>query len=117
MSLDEITVEETAKIAGILETKWNRLVTDHNKLKQELEAANLKSEMLQKDTEFWHQRALRAEARADQHWAEADFMAQEWERMLAQAMEVRSRIKSGILEVAALPAPGGSTPSVVYEQN
>jgi hypothetical protein len=97
MSIEEITNDETAKVAGILETKWARMVDDNNKLQEELEAAKLAADILQKDADYWHARALAAEARGDKHWADMDFMLQQWNKLRAQCLEVDKTIKRGIL--------------------
>jgi hypothetical protein len=97
MSLEDITPEETGRIAGILETKWARMVNDTNKLREELEAARVAAEILQKDAGYWHDRALVAEARGDKHWADMDFMLQQWNKLRAQCIEVDRMIKRGIL--------------------
>jgi hypothetical protein len=100
--IESVTNEETGKIAGILETKWARMVNDKNKVEEALEAANVARDILQKDCDYWHERALAAEARGDKFWAEMDFMLQQWNKLQAQCMEVDRTIKRGLL-----PAPAG----------
>ncbi len=113
MSAEEITNDETQKVAGILETKWARMVDDNNKQREELEAARVANDILQKDTDYWHDRALRAEARGDKFWADMDFMLQQWNKLRAQCFEVDRTIKRGILQADALPPPDDPLPSVV----
>ncbi len=116
MSFDDITSDETRKIAGILETKWERLVDDNNKLREELEAARVANDILQKDTDYWHDRALRAEARGDKFWADMDFMLQQWNKLRAQCFEVDRTIKRGILQADTtggyITPPNDPPPSV-----
>lgn len=111
MSIAEITPEETGKIAGILETKWARMVDDLNKTKEELEAARVAADILQRDADYWHDRALKAEARGDKHWADMDFMLQTWNKLGAMYIEVNKTIKKGVL--GELPSPEDKPPSVV----
>lgn len=119
MSIDEVTPEETGKIAGILETKWTRMVDDNDKLREELEAVRIAADILQKDTDYWHERALRAEARGDKFWADMDFMLQQWNKFRAQCFEVDRVIKKGVLGQEALPAPADDPPPsvVVFNRN
>jgi len=111
--IDSVTPEETGKIAGILEAKWGRMVDDNNKLTEELEAARVANDILQKDIDYWHDRALRAEARGDKFWADMDFMLQQWNKLRAQCVEVDRTIKRGILGTEALPPPDDPPPKVV----
>jgi hypothetical protein len=97
MSVVEITNEETQKVAGILEAKWARMVSDNTQLKEELEAQTVRADIVQKDCDYWHARALEAEARGDHFWASMDFMQQQFNKMLAQCIEVDRTIKRGIL--------------------
>ena len=116
MSLDEveITPQQTGKLAGILETKWDRMVADNTQLKEELEAQTVRADIVQKDCDYWHARALQAEARGDKFWADMDFMLQQWNKLRAQCVEVDRTIKRGILtSPEALPAPDDPPPSAV----
>ena len=115
MSIESITNDETGKIAGILETKWTRMVDDHNKLKEELSAAHVRADILQADCDYWHKRALTAEARGDKHWADMDFMLKQWNKLRAQCIEVDRVVKQGILapQIEKLAAPNDPPPSVV----
>jgi hypothetical protein len=113
MSIDSITNDETGKLAGILETKWTRMVDDNNKLDEELKAARLQTEIMQKDVDYWHDRALKAELRGDKYWAEMDFMLQQWNKLRAQCIEVDRTIKHGLLAKDELPLQSEKMPSVV----
>jgi len=114
MSVEEITNAETQKVAGILETKWGRMVDDNNKLTEELAAQTVRGDIVQKDCDYWHARALQAEARGDKFWADMDFMLQQWNKLRAQCVEVDRTIKRGILTPPeALPSPDDPPPSVV----
>lgn len=112
---DEVTPEQTAKLASILETKWTRLVEDSNKLREELDAARIAGDILQKDADYWHARALAAELRGDKHWADMDFMLQQWHKLSAQCAEVNRTIKRGVL--GELPAPETPPGVVVFNRN
>lgn len=114
MSIADVTPEETGKIAGILETKWARMVADNLQLKEELEAQTVRADIVQKDCDYWHDRCLAAESRGDKFWADMDFMLQQWNKLRAQCVEVDRTIKRGILTPPeALPSPDDPPPSVV----
>ena len=113
MSIDGITNDETGKLAGILEAKWVRMVDDNNKLDEELKAARLQIDIMQKDVDYWHDRALKAETRGDKFWAEMDFMLQQWNKLRAQCIEVDRTIKRGLLAKDEQPQPNEKMPSVV----
>jgi hypothetical protein len=119
MNVEAINNEDTAKVAGILEAKWSRMVDDNNKLTEELDAARVAADILQKDCDYWHDRALRAEARGDKFWADMDFMLQQWNKLRAQCAEVDRTVKRGILGQFELPAPIDDPPpsAVVFNRN
>jgi hypothetical protein len=119
MSVTDITNDETGKIASILETKWARMVEDNHKLTEELESEKVARDILQKDADYWHSRALSAEARGDKYWAEMDFMKQQWNKLRAQCFEVDRTIERGVLgaKVTALAAPIDDPPPKVVVFN
>jgi len=113
MNVETVTNEETGRIAAILEAKWQRMVADYDKRGEELEAANTARDILQKDADYWHARALAAEARGDKFWADMDFMLQQWNKLRAMCFEVDKTIKKGVLGPGELPPPNDAPPSVV----
>jgi hypothetical protein len=104
VNVTEITDEETAKIAGILEAKWARKVQDMQKLEKELKSVTIQLSSARKEAEYWHGRCLEAEERGDVHWASADYMQQQWDALFAQAFEVREAVKTGIIPQKLLAA-------------
>ena len=104
MNVENITDEETAKIAGILEAKWARKVADMQNLEEQLKSMTIREESARKEAMYWHERCLAAETRGDTHWASADYMQRQWDSLFAQASEVREAIATGIIPQKLLEA-------------
>ena len=95
MSIDEVTPEETGKIAGILETKWAEMAADNTRLKAENKALNHSLEIMTQDRNYWRERGEAGERERDEARDHSEFMIRQWQGVQAIARETLEREKSG----------------------
>lgn len=91
MSIEEITTEETAKIAGILETKWMQTDADKLRFKAEAESFRTALDVMTGDRDYWRHRAESAELERDEARESEEYMHRQWQGVGAIARETLSR--------------------------
>lgn len=94
MSISEVTTEETAKIAGVLEGKWIEMAADNTRLKAENKALNHSLEIMTQDRNYWRERGEAAERDRDEARDHSEFMIRQWQGVRAIAVETLGREKS-----------------------
>jgi len=95
MSLDDVTAEETGKIAGILETKWTEMSSDNTRLTAENESLNVSLDLMTQDRNYWRERAETRERERDRARTEREYMLQQWLGVIAIAEETKNEVLSG----------------------
>ena len=108
MSIEEVTAEETGKIAGILETKWAQMAADNSRLKAENSSLNTALDIMTQDRNYWRDRADHGERERDEARDECEFMMRQWQGVYAIAKETKNRHAA-----KRLAAPSDKPPSVV----
>ena len=87
MSLDDVTPEETGKIAGILETKWTQTYADKTRFKAEADSLRTALDVMTGDRDYWRHRAEAAEAERDAARESEEYMHRQWQSVGAIAKE------------------------------
>jgi hypothetical protein len=95
MSLNDVTSEETGKIAGILETKWTEMSSDNTRLTAENESLNVSLDLMTQDRNYWRERAETRERERDRARTEREYMLQQWLGVIAIAEETKAEVLSG----------------------
>jgi hypothetical protein len=91
MSVNEITSEETAKIAGILETKWVQTDADKMRFKAEADSLRTALDVMTADRDYWRHRAEEAEKERDDAREGEEYMHRQWQGVAAIATETMAR--------------------------
>lgn len=95
MSVEEITTEETAKIAGILEAKWTQTDADKTRFKAEAELLRTALDIMTGDRDYWRGRAEAGERERDEARASEEYMLQQWLKINAIAAETKIHVLGG----------------------
>jgi hypothetical protein len=86
MTID-ITADETAKIAGILETKWTQTYADKTRFKAEADSLRTSLDVMTADRDYWRHRAEAAELDRDEARESEEYMHRQWQSVGAVARE------------------------------
>ena len=86
-----ITPEETAKIAGILETKWTQTYSDMTKWKAEAESKATELDVMTADRNYWRKRAEDSERERDEARESEEYMHRQWQGVVAIGQETVRR--------------------------
>ena len=117
MSLDDVTPEETIKIAGILEQKVMQAYADKNKFKAEADSLRTALDVMTADRDYWRHRGEEAELERDEARESEEYMHRQWESVGAVAKETlehrNARRKKPRPQLALMPEPEDKPPSVV----
>ena len=115
MSVDEITSEETGKMAGILEAKWTQTDADKLRFKAEAESLRTALDIMTNDRDYWRHRAEVGELERDGSRESEEFMLQRWLAVEAIAQETKTHVvgKRKIKPVALQSPANDPPPSVV----
>jgi len=117
MSMDDITADETGKIAGILETKWAQTYADKTRFKAEADSLRTALDVMTADRDYWRHRAEEAELERDEARESEEYMHRQWESVGAVAKETlehrNTRKKRPRPQLALTPEPDDKPPSVV----
>lgn len=87
MSMNDITSDEVAKIAGILETKWTQTDADKTRFKAEAESLRTALDVMTADRDYWRHRAEDSELERDEARESEEYMHRQWESVGAVAKE------------------------------
>ena len=89
MSMDDVTPEETIKIAGILEQKVTQAYADKNKFKSEADSLRTALDVMTGDRDYWRHRCEEAELERGKlvRQIENAAMHRQWESVGAVAKE------------------------------
>src|ERR1700726_576106 len=87
MRMDEITSEETGKIAGILETKLAQTYADKTRFKAEADSLRTALDVMTADRDYWRHRAEESELERDEARESEEYMHRQWENVGAVAKE------------------------------
>ena len=93
MTVAEITNDETGRIAGILEQKWQTMATDNSRLKAENMAVAHALDIMGQDRNYWRERALQGEKERDEARDDSEFYIRQWQGVQAIAKETMERVK------------------------
>src|ERR1700722_18088627 len=116
MSMDDITADETGKIAGILEQKVTQAYADKNKFKAEADSLRTALDVMTADRDYWRHRGEEAELERDEARESEEYMHRQWESVGAVAKETlehRNARKKKPRPQLALAATDDPPPSVV----
>ena len=91
MSLDAITPEDTIKIAGILDTKVTQAYEDLARFKAEAASLRVSLDAMTVERDYWRNRSEETERDRDEYGEAEEFMARQWETVLATAKETMAR--------------------------
>ena len=91
MSIEEITADETIKIAGILETKVAQVYKDRDSFKAEAESLRVSLDAMTIERDYWRNRTEESERDRDDHGESEEFMHRQWESVAAIARETLAR--------------------------
>jgi hypothetical protein len=91
MSFNDVTPEETIKIAGILETKVMEAYGDKTRFKAEADSLRTALDIMTADRDYWRHRAEAAELERDESRQSEEFMYQQWDSVKAIAQETFAR--------------------------
>jgi len=94
MSIEEITAEETGKIAGILEQKWSDMFSRNNRLTAENQSLNLSLDLMTQDRNHWRDEAEQLRRDRDDERDKNEFMLRQWQGVYAIAEETKARVIS-----------------------
>ena len=91
--IDEINItpEETAKIAGILETKWTQTFADMTRFKSEAESYRTALDVMTADRDYWRKRAEDSERERDEARESEEYMHRQWQGVVAIGQETVRR--------------------------
>ena len=92
MSLDEVTAEETSKIAGILETKWTQTYADKTRFKAEADSLRTALDVMTADRDYWRHRAEAGERERDEARESEEYMLRQWHGVYAIAGETKDHV-------------------------
>jgi hypothetical protein len=118
MSLDEVTPEETGKIAGILEAKWTQTYEDKTRFKAEADSLRTALDVMTGDRDYWRRRAEEAERERDEARESEEYMHRQWQGVKAIAQETFNHRLARKQE--RLPAPQEDEPmprAVIFNRN
>jgi hypothetical protein len=87
MSIDDVTPEETVRIAGILEQKVTQAYADKNKFKAEADSLRTALDVMTADRDYWRHRGEEAELERDEARESEEYMHRQWENVGAVARE------------------------------
>lgn len=111
MSLDDVTAEETGKIAGILETKWTQTYADKTRFKAEADSLRTALDVMTGDRDYWRHRVEEAERERDDARESEEYMYRQWQGVGVIAKETMARRLERQQE--QLSPPDDPPPSVV----
>jgi hypothetical protein len=92
MSVNEITAEETGKIAGILEIKWADMLARNTRLTAENESLSLSLDLMTVDRNQWRSDAEQLRRERDTERDNNEFMLRQWQNIYALAEETKTRV-------------------------
>ncbi len=113
MSLDEVTPEETGKIAGILETKWTQTYADKTRFKAEADSLRTALDVMTGDRDYWRHRAEAAERERDEARESEEYMHRQWQGVKAIAQETFAHRMARKPQEQLAPPENDPPPSVV----
>jgi hypothetical protein len=85
--IEDVTPEETGKIAGILETKWAQTYADKTRFKAEADSLRTALDVMTADRDYWRHRAEESELERDEARESEEYMHRQWESVGAVAKE------------------------------
>ena len=91
MTIEDVTPEETVKIAGILETKVGQVYADLARFKAEAESLRVSLDAMTIERDYWRNRTEESERDRDEHGESEEFMHRQWESVAAIAKETMAR--------------------------
>ena len=114
MSVDEVTPEETVKIAGILETKVAQAFADRASFKAESASLRVALDAMTIERDYWRNRTEESERNRDEYGESEEYMNSQWESVAAIAKEtVARRAERRRRQARLAPPPDDKPPSVV----
>jgi|HubBroStandDraft_4_1064222.scaffolds.fasta_scaffold00027_15 hypothetical protein len=119
MTIEDVTPEETVKIAGILETKVAQAFADRAQFKAEAESLRVALDAMAMERDYWRNRTEESERDRDEHGECEEFMHKQWESVAAIAKETIARRTERRRKQVRLAALGDDPPPsvVVFNRN
>ena len=112
MTVEDVTPEETIKIAGILEQKVMQAYADKNKFKAEADSLRTALDIMTGDRDYWRHRAEETEKERDDARESEEYMHRQWASVGVIAKETLNRRIERQTQTK-LPPPNDAPPSVV----